>query len=208
MFCEITIDHRSRIEGSRLAEILSKASPTNMLAVADAYARSEVYKDEEDHPGIAAFEAGQHCFAILQKVDRRQSTLHFEAEPPTSVQTLLEQVEVYCNGLLGDLAWRRAPWAYGASSIAVRPFENNFSESGFEGNLATVRQSFKDTNFTHEIATKVVTLATTFLLVRFGLTQETSKAALVTFLIAGAFAFVEQFVKWYNLRGKMSWRRR
>jgi len=208
MLCEITIDHRKRIEGAKLVEILNRASPTNVLTVDAAYARSVAYKDASERPGISAYGAGAHCFAILQKVERNQSTFHFEADPPTTVQTLLEQVELYCKGLQGDLAWRRAPWAYGASSIAVRPFENNFSESGFEGNLSTIRQSIKDTNFTHEIGTKLVTLTTTFLLVRFGLAQDTSKAAALTFLIAGAFALVELFVRWSNSRGRIGWRRR
>lgn len=207
MFCEITIEHRRRIDSAKLAEILNKASGANVLSVADAYSRSTVYTGGKSAPGISAYDAGGQCFAILQKVVRNQSIFHFEAVVPATVQTLLKQVEVYCKGLQSDLAWPRAPWAYGVSSIAVRPFENNFNESGFEGSLFTLRQALRDTNFTHEIGTKLVTLATTFLLVRFQLTKDSRTAAAVTFLIAAAFALVELFAGWHNSRGKIAWRR-
>jgi hypothetical protein len=207
MYCEITIDHRRRIESDKLAEILNKASGANVMAVTDAYAQSAAFANDSSATGISAYDAGRQCFAILQRVDRNQSTFHFEAVYPATVHTLLEQVEVYCRALQGDLAWRRAPWAYGVSSMTVRPFESNFNESGFEGSLQTMRQSLRDVNFTHEIGTKLVTLVTTFLLVRYGLTPDTPKAAILTFLIAGSFAFVELIVKWYNSRGKIGWRR-
>jgi hypothetical protein len=105
-----------------------------------------------------------------------------------------------------------APKSCRVSRLIIRPFEDNFEESGFEGNVFTLAQAFKNANLFHEIGSKVVTMVTTFLLIWLGLTTQTSeaafKAAVWTFAIAASFVIVELFRAWYRGHGTIEWKRR
>jgi hypothetical protein len=208
VYCEIVLYHKKRADASKLAEILQQAGCGNPLRVSDAYNQSSVYTGKDPYGSVFAHDAGQHCFAILQKTNGKQSTFHFESDPHTSVKTLLESVEDYARTLRDALRSSSAPRSYRVSRMIIRPFEANFEESGFEGNLFTLRQTLRDANLFHEIGTKLVTLFTTFLLVWLGLTTEKTKAAGWTFAIAASFAVVELLLAWRRGRGTISWKRR
>lgn len=208
MYCEIIVYHKKRADRSKLAEILQQAGCGNPLGVSDAYNRSSVYAGKDPYGSIFAHDAGQHCFAILQKTNGDQSTFHFEADLHTSVKTLLESVEDYARTLRDAFGSSSAPRPYRVARMIIRPFEDNFEESGFEGSLFTMRQAWKDANLFHEIGTKLVTLFTTFLLVWLGLTTEKAKAAGWTFAIATFFAIVELLRAWHRGHDTISWKRR
>jgi hypothetical protein len=208
MFCEIVVYHRKRIDGRRLAELLLKADSGSPLAVEEAYGLSSVYGGQDPYGSLSAHRVGHHCFAILQKTNRNQSTFHVEAEPNISVKTLLESVEDYSRSLRDDLQAVDCPRSYRVSRLVIRPFENDFEESGFEGTLFTRAQAFKDTNFLHEASSKLATFFTTFGLVRLGLTKDTVKAAELSLGIAVLFALIELAVVYLRGHGRIKWQRR
>jgi len=208
MFCEILVYHRKRIDGHRLAELLQKADSGSPLAVQESYNLSSVYAGQDPYDSLSAHRVGHHCFAILQKTNRNQSTFHVEAEPNISVKTLLESVEDYSRSLQDDLRGPDCPRPYRLSRLVIRPFEDNFEESGFEGTLFTTAQAFKDTNFLHEAASKLATFFTTFTLVRLGLTKDTIKAAELSLGIAVLFVLVELAVVYLRGHGRIKWQRR
>jgi len=121
---------------------------------------------------------------------------------------LLEGAEEYAQTLQRVLAGSNVTKNYRVTRLVIRPFENNFKESGLEGSLVTTRQALKDVNLFHEVGTKLIALLTTFLLVRLGLTKETDTAAEWTFAIAVMFVAVELTPAWFQNRGEISWKRR
>ncbi|MGA8221977.1 MAG: hypothetical protein WB780_10020 [Candidatus Acidiferrales bacterium] len=209
MYCEINVYHKKTITADKLAEILRGSGCGNEIPIADAYTRSTVYGGKNPYGSTYAHDSGQHCFAIVQKINNlNQSIFHFEADPHISANTLLESAEEYAQTLQRVFAGPNAPRHYRVTRLVIRPFENNFKESGLEGSLVTTRQALKDVNLFHEVGTKLIALFTTFLLVRLGLTKETITAAEWTFAIAVMFVAVELIRAWYQNRGKISWKRR
>ncbi len=204
MFCEIEIDHRGRISEQELQSVLKGGNLGTEISLDEAYKMCPIYRDHPPRHSLFAHETVDNCFGIVLRLNLQRSTYHLQGRKATvSTQTVLRAAEQYTKQLLK--VFHDAPIAsrISGSLLAIRLFEDDAKETGVEGQMVTLRSVLREKFAWGELRSTLIPFLTTLLLLRFGLKQDSPKAAGVSVVIAFFFVITEVLFKYYRDRGKI-----
>jgi hypothetical protein len=206
MFCEITVKHRSAVDANGLTSVI-KGSFSNPIELADAYARSAIYKRHAPTSSICAFELAGSCFVILRKVSVDESQYHLEGNAPTvSVRTLLEEAQTFSRQLITQLRDKATGSQFKCDKLAARLFEDNGNETGLMGEPVTIGSVFREKFAWKEIAPALITFVTAILLFWQGLDDKPVRAAVYSLGVVVFFMLANAVAQYGWAGGKITWK--